>query len=112
MAIGACGGDEAEEKDSGSSAAPAALKLGADPGGELKFDQTELKATAGTVMIDFDNPADVPHAVQIDGEGEASETVTKGKAQLSVDLEAGEYDFYCPVGQHRDKGMEGTLTVE
>jgi uncharacterized cupredoxin-like copper-binding protein len=26
-------------------------------------------------------------------------------------IEAGEYEFYCPVGNHKDAGMEGTLTV-
>jgi len=26
--------------------------------------------------------------------------------------EDGEYEFYCSVGQHRDQGMEGTVTVE
>ena len=34
------------------------------------------------------------------------------KPQVSADLEAGEYTFYCPVGNHRGAGMEGTLTVK
>jgi uncharacterized cupredoxin-like copper-binding protein len=28
-----------------------------------------------------------------------------------VDLDAGEYKFYCPVGNHEQAGMVGTLTV-
>jgi uncharacterized cupredoxin-like copper-binding protein len=28
-----------------------------------------------------------------------------------VDLKAGEYKFICPVGDHAQAGMEGSLTV-
>jgi uncharacterized cupredoxin-like copper-binding protein len=52
----------------------------------------------------------VPHAVAI--EGESSETVTGANTEVTLDLEPGEYTFYCPVGNHRAGGMEGTLTVE
>ncbi len=30
----------------------------------------------------------------------------------SADLKAGEYKYYCAVGNHRAEGMEGTLTVQ
>ena len=83
--------------------------------GSLEFDQTELSAPAGSVTIAYDNPSQVPHAVAIEGEGvdESGETVQAAAAPpLTVDLEAGTYTFYCPVGQHRQAGMEGTLTVE
>jgi uncharacterized cupredoxin-like copper-binding protein len=33
------------------------------------------------------------------------------KASVTVDLKAGDYEFYCPVGNHRAEGMEGKLTV-
>jgi plastocyanin len=90
------------------------LKLSADPGGALKFDKTSLDAKAGKVTIDFDNPSEVPHAVEVEGQGveEETPTITTDKATLTVDLKKGEYTFYCPVGNHRDAGMEGTLTVE
>jgi plastocyanin len=89
------------------------LKLGADPGGALKFDKTSLDARAGRVTIDFDNPSDVPHAVEVEGQGveEETPTITNDKAKLTVDLENGEYTFYCPVGNHEQAGMKGTLTV-
>ena len=57
----------------------------------------------------------MPHAVEIEGDGveEDDRDGHGGDAPpLTVELEAGDYTFYCPVGQHREAGMEGTLTVE
>jgi plastocyanin len=66
------------------------------------------------VTIKLVNESDIPHAVEVEGNGveEESETITGSETELTVDLEAGEYTFYCPVGDHREQGMEGTLTVE
>jgi plastocyanin len=63
----------------------------------------------------MDNPSDIPHAVEIEGNGveEEGKTVTKGgKSVATADLKPGTYDFYCPVGNHRAAGMEGKLTVK
>ena len=89
------------------------LALAADPGGALAFDKERLTARAGRVTIRFTNRSSVPHAVEIDGHGveKETETVTGGKASLTARLKAGEYEFYCPVDGHRDRGMEGTLVV-
>lgn len=89
------------------------LKIEADPSGALKFTQTALTATAGKVEIDFSNPSEVPHAVQIEGvKGSESETVTAANAKpITVNLKPGQYTFYCPVDAHRAAGMEGKLTV-
>lgn len=130
LAVAGCGGDD-EESTSGSDAATATatptatateaaaggagenLTIAADPTA-LKFDKTELTAKAGKVTITMDNPSDIPHAVEIEGNGveEAGETVGKGEKSIATaDLKAGTYDFYCPVGNHRAAGMEGKLTV-
>jgi plastocyanin len=89
------------------------LKLTADPGGALKFDKTELTAKPGKVTITMDNPSDVPHAVEVEGNGveEETKTLTSGTADVTVDLKAGKYEFYCPVDGHKEGGMDGTLTV-
>ena len=62
----------------------------------------------------YDNPSQVPHAFEVEGNGveEATETITESDASVTVDLEPGSYTYYCPVGQHRAAGMEGQLTVE
>jgi uncharacterized cupredoxin-like copper-binding protein len=90
------------------------IKLGADPGGALKFDKTELTAKAGNVTIDFNNPSQTPHAVEVEGNGVEKETktITGGSATLTLDnLKPGKYEFYCPVPGHKQAGMKGTLTV-
>jgi plastocyanin len=117
LAIAGCGGDDEEAADStpapGGSGGGQTVKLAADAGGALKFDKAELTAKAGPVTLSMDNPSDVPHAVQIEGEGEPGETVTKdGVSEATADLKAGTYTYYCPVGSHRAAGMEGKLTVQ
>jgi plastocyanin len=103
-----------EEDESGGKGPGTNLMLSADPSGALKFDKTSLSAKAGKVTIVMDNPSDVPHAIEVEGQGveKEGEVVEKGGvSQVSADLKAGEYEFYCPVGNHKDAGMEGTLTV-
>jgi plastocyanin len=122
LAVAGCGGDDEESGGSGSSGSSSSsgggggqqIALAAPEDGGLTFDKSELTAKAGEVTINFDNPSTVPHAVEIEGNGveEESEQVTGGKASVSADLKAGTYTYYCPVGNHRDAGMEGTLTVE
>ncbi len=123
-----CGDDEDEGGGGGAASTPEAtetatqessgggeaLTLTADPGGSISWEPGELSAQAGSVTVKLVNESDTPHAVEVEGNGveEESETVTGGETELTVDLEAGEYTFYCPVGQHRENGMEGTLTVE
>jgi plastocyanin len=116
IALAGCGGDDEDEP----AGAPAeggggeSLTLTADPGGALAWDPGELSAAAGSVSIELVNDSATPHAVEVEGNGveEESETVTGASTTLTVDLEPGEYTFYCPVGNHRGQGMEGTLTVQ
>ena len=124
LALAGCGGDDKESPAKATPEATATAAAGSGGGGEnltiaadpsaLKFDKTELTAKAGKVTITMDNPSDIPHAVEIEGNGveEEGETVGKGgKSVATADLKAGTYDFYCPVGNHRGAGMEGKLTV-
>lgn len=108
-----------EEEESEASAAPAAtgraLKLSADPGGALSYDKKSAAVFSGRVEIDFDNPAPIEHNVTIAKGSEelgATDTVTHTRTRTTVQLEPGDYVFYCSVTGHRQGGMEGTLTVE
>jgi plastocyanin len=124
LVLAGCGGDDESSgsgsgggsgSGSGSGGGGQQIALSAPADGTLKFDKTELEADAGTVTINFDNLSDsTPHAVEIQGNGveEKSDTVTGAKTSVTADLEAGEYEFFCPVGTHAAQGMEGTLTVK
>ena len=72
------------------------------------------EAAAGDVTIEYTNDGGLPHNVTLEGsgvDGEATETITEGSTELTVNLEPGEYTFYCSVDSHRDQGMEGTIVV-
>lgn len=93
------------------------LKLAADPGGALKYDETELTAPAGEIEIEFTNDSQVPHDVVIeDADGKEiarTEVISDSSETLETTIdEPGDYTFFCSVGNHRDEGMEGKLTVE
>ena len=125
--VSGCGGSDNGSSDSSTktkekttAAAPASggggatIALSADPSGQLAFDKKELSAKAGKSTIAFDNPAQVPHAVEVEGNGieKKTATVTKGKANLALNLKPGTYEFYCPVDGHRQAGMAGKLVVK
>jgi uncharacterized cupredoxin-like copper-binding protein len=69
----------------------------------------------GTYTFRAVNDGQFPHALEIEGHGveEATEDIQPGAtAELTVELtEAGDYELYCPVGNHRDMGMDGSLQV-
>jgi plastocyanin len=124
LALAGCGSDDNSDSGGGSTSTPASgssggggggssVSLSAPQDGSKKFDQATATAKAGTVTIKFSNPSSVPHAVEIEGNGveKAGDVVTSGESSFSVDLKPGEYTYYCPVGSHRDEGMEGKLTV-
>jgi plastocyanin len=124
LAVAACGGDDDDEADEPAAeettgdttggGGGTTLELAADPGGALAFDQTELTAPAGEVTIHLTNDAQIPHNVEVEGNGveEVSDTITGSDTSLTLTLEPGEYEFYCAIPGHREGGMEGTLTVE
>jgi plastocyanin len=118
LGLAACGGGADEGANGGATTAAtggggSTLQLAAATPGPA-FDKTSLEASAGEVTIDFTNDTGFPHNVTIEGgsaDGEATDTISEGDASLTVDLEAGEYTYYCSVDDHRDDGMEGTLVV-
>jgi plastocyanin len=106
--------EETTPEESGGGAA-ATVEIPADPGGALKFSEETATAKAGEVTLSMPNESSVPHAIAVRGSGldEKGETVQQGgTSEVTAELQAGEYEFYCPVAGHEQAGMKGTLTVE
>lgn len=69
---------------------------------------------AGSLSFDVVNRGQTVHALKIETPDGAFETPTidPGQSQtLEAELPAGRYTWYCPVANHRDLGMTGTITV-
>ncbi len=76
--------------------------------------ENNITLKAGTVRFVLTNEGTKIHDFQVSREDfdKKSKRVGVGKSRIfEVTLEAGEYDFFCPISGHRRKGMEGTLTV-
>jgi len=131
LAVAGCGSDNKKNDTSSAttssttSSTPAPSKpstgggsklaLEADPGGALKFTKDTLEAKAGTVTIEMKNPAPIPHAIAVEGNGVDKDGPTVqqgGTSKVTVTLKPGDYEFYCPVPGHKQGGMKGTLTVK
>ena len=91
------------------------LEIPAAPTGALYYVFADATAPAGQVKIESQNDATIEHDIAIEGNGvdEKGDVVSNGGvSEIDVDLEPGQYTFYCSVEGHREGGMEGTLTVE
>ena len=113
LAPAGCGSDDGDEAAGTTAAAgEQSVDLTAT---EFRFDPADVSLdTAGTVTFTVSNDGQEEHALEVEGNGieEETETIAPGDSgTLTVELEPGEYEFYCPIDGHRDRGMEGTLVV-
>ena len=106
----ACG--QAEDSTGGGSA----VQITAH---DYRFDPAELTASPGQAMrVELANKGERPHSIEFHLEGEAeaelSSQLPPGETRLltfTAPGKPGKYVYYCPVGDHRSRGMEGTLVV-
>ncbi len=102
---------------SGGGGGGSTVKLAADPT-QIAYTTDSLKAKAGNLTIDFNNPNPaIPHDVCVDsssgGQLGCSDQVTNGSSTLALDnLKPGKYTFFCSVDGHEQAGMKGTLAVQ
>lgn len=73
---------------------------------------------AGPLTLEVTNVSEMPHTITIEGNGETlsmPETLVPAgptSTTWEIDLAPGTYTIWCPIGAHRDQGMEVTITVE
>jgi uncharacterized cupredoxin-like copper-binding protein len=127
LALAGCGGDDDTTDASGETSAPAVsndvavslTEYGATPSNVLPDDgeggPPTSQANAGKVTFTVTNDGEEPHSfvfnnfgqeIPIDGDLEPGES-----AQLTVDVSGGFYEYYCPIADHQDLGMQGQLEV-
>jgi uncharacterized cupredoxin-like copper-binding protein len=84
---------------------------------DFKIDPKDPEiAKAGTVEFKVKNDGQTEHNLEVEGpsgEKELPSNLDPGQSgTLTVDLsKPGKYEWYCPVANHRDLGMEGEITV-
>ncbi len=91
------------------------LQIPATPTGALYFEFADATAPAGQIKVESPNDSSVEHNIALEGNGvneEGPVVSNGGVSEIDVDLEPGEYTFFCSVEGHREGGMEGKLTVE
>jgi plastocyanin len=113
LAIAACGGDDDTAGRSVTVEAGQTVHVVAD---EYSFDPESLTLTGGGRMkLALENRGVLAHNLRVlDGGTEigGTDTFTGGKTRgAMLELEPGEYELVCTVGNHAELGMRGNLTV-
>jgi uncharacterized cupredoxin-like copper-binding protein len=120
-----CGGSS-NDKSTSNAATQASTTGGAaatGAGGTVSLTATDFKlnpsdptVSSGDVTFNEKNDGQVTHSLEIENvngqDKELEGTVSPGQSgTLKVNLPPGKYEFYCPVGNHKQMGMKGEITV-
>jgi plastocyanin len=131
LALAACGDDDDDDGETTAVAPETTTEettteeaAGGGGGGEtvdvslvdFAIEPPDPTVKAGTVTFAVTNDGNTLHNLEIEGNGVEEELpadLSSGESgELTVDLQPGTYEWYCPVGNHAEMGMEGELTVE
>ena len=108
-------GDGGDDGGGAAGGGAGTVEFTADPDGGLFYEEKSVETDAGSVTLVLVNESPTPHDVRIeDADGNdlgGTEIISNDTAEATVELEPGEYTFYCSVPGHRQAGMEGTLTA-
>jgi uncharacterized cupredoxin-like copper-binding protein len=126
LMLAACGGDDSDTSSSSTAASTETTDTSASSTGggaaisigetEYALDPADPTAKAGSVTLEAVNNGSITHNLEIEGNGieeQATEDLDPGASgEVTVDLKPGTYEIYCGIGNHREQGMEGELTVK
>lgn len=77
--------------------------------------QMPMEIPAGPTTFEVTNSGTTEHNFEIEGQGieqEFEQNLQPGESKtMTVDLQPGTYEVYCPVGNHAEQGMRLELTV-
>jgi plastocyanin len=80
------------------------------------YSPASITVPAGRIRFVIHNAADIVHGFEVEGQGmeeEIAEIQAGATDSLTVTFEQpGTYEIYCPVEDHEQRGMVGTLGVE
>ena len=112
LLVPACGGDDEEAATRAPHRRGEVVDVALR---DFTIDPSTINVEPGTYTFHVVNDGATVHALEVEGpsgEVETSELEPGDSADLTVDLgEDGEYEMYCPVDGHQDRGMEGTVAV-
>ena len=83
---------------------------------EWKIQLTPARVPPGAVTFEVSNAGSIPHAFEVEGRGleqRIAQIQPGTTARLKLDLRAGSYETYCPMGKgsHKMRGMMNHLMV-
>jgi uncharacterized cupredoxin-like copper-binding protein len=108
-----CGGDGGESAQDGAQSGTTGKTVTVTET-DFAIQLPQRSLTPGTYTFVAQNKGGVKHALEVEGSGleeKTEELEPGGTARLTVTLEKGKYELYCPVGDHKGRGMEVELTV-
>ena len=118
-----CGGGDGNSTSTAASATTTAAQGGAGGSSvdvsetDFKLNPSDPKVKAGQVTFNVSNDGQTVHSLEVEGpngDQELQSDLSPGQSGvLSVDLsKPGKYEFYCPIGNHKQLGMKGEITVQ
>jgi uncharacterized cupredoxin-like copper-binding protein len=123
LVVAGCGEDEETSEGGGGQTETGQATEPSKPAGQtvdvsatdFKFDPANPKVKAGVVKFNLTNDGQAPHALEVEAPGGEVETdvIQPGEsATVEADVgKSGSVEMYCPVGNHREMGMEGEIQV-
>ena len=115
LALTGCGSgsDEAATTDGGATTGGQTVEIRET---EFALDPSSVQVDeTGTVTFRVTNDGAIAHALEVDGDDfeEETGTIEPGDPPSSPSTSArrAPYELYCPIGDHREQGMEGELVV-